>query len=311
MDSVGMFPAFVIGVREGIEAALIIGILLAYLTKIGRPELRRYILWGSLAAVVASLAIGGALWAIWGGLDDTAGKAFEGFATLLAVVVLTSMVLWMIRAAQDIRKHFEQKIDFLVDRRQILGLSILAFVAVFREGIETVLFTAAASTQTSGGEAMLAVVGGLTLAAVIGFGIFMMSWKVNLKRFFQVTSVFLVIIAAGLFTYSVHELQEAYGWGLDEPVYDASGVLPDKVAEDSTPTAAAVTGTLLRGIVGYNDKPTQLEAVAYLSYWLFVALVYWGMRTGKIEIVLRPFQTLWRRLTRKPKPAPAQTPRRA
>jgi len=310
MVSVGVVPALVIGVREGIEAALIVGILVAYLTKIGQPKLRRYVLYGTGAALVASLVLGGAIFAVAGGLDDTSGALFEGFATLLAVGVLTSMVLWMFQVARNIRQQFERKIDILVDRKQIFGLATLAFIAVFREGVETVLFTAGQSATTSPADAILGVTGGLIIAAVIGFGIFLMSWKVNLKRFFQVTGVFLIIIAAGLFMYSVHELQEAYGWGLNDEVYNTKAVLPDKIPSDGSSFGAAhVTGALLRGILGYNDNPTQLEAVAYASYWVFVLLTYWGLRTGKIALVTRPLQKAWRWLMTRRSATKTEVPR--
>jgi high-affinity iron transporter len=304
MADLGAIPAFVIGLREGIEAALIIGILLAYLTKIGQRPLRRYVLLGTAAAVAASLAVAGILFALSVELEGTAEELFEGFATLLAVIVLTSMVLWMLRAARSLRQHFERRIDLLVDKRQMVGLFSLAFIAVFREGVETVLFTAGQAAQTTPGDAILGVLAGLTIAAVLGFGIFALSWRINLRRFFQVTSAFLVIIAAGLFMYAVHELQEAYQWGLDGTVYDAKAVLPDKVPEDgSDPSAAHVVGALLRGVFGYNDNPTQLEVVAYAAYWVFITLVYWGMKTGKIAIVTRPLQAAWRWLARRIAPS--------
>ena len=307
--SVGIVPSLIIGLREGIEAALIIGILVAYLTKIGQAPLRRYVYLGTAVAIAASLVIGGVLFAASFQLTGTAEQLFEGFATLLAVIVLTSMVFWMFLAAKDIRKQFERKVELLVDRRQVLGLATLAFIAVFREGVETVLFTAGQSATTSTADAVLGVTGGLLVAAVIGFGIFLMSWRVNLKRFFQATSVFLIVIAAGLFMFSVHELQEAYHWGLDGEVYNTKAVLPDKFAEDgSTPTGAQVAGALLRGIVGYNDNPTQLEVIAYFAYWIFIVLVYRGMMTGKIALVTRPFKTAWRWLAQRVAPFRADIP---
>ena len=109
--------------------------------------------------------------------------------------------------------------------------------------------------------------------------------------------------------FSVHELQEAYHWGLDGEVYNTKAVLPDKFAEDgSTPTGAQVAGALLRGIVGYNDNPTQLEVIAYFAYWIFIVLVYRGMMTGKIALVTRPFKTAWRWLAQRVAPFRADIP---
>ena len=152
MVSVGILPSLVIGLREGIEAALIIGILLAYLTKIGQKPLRRYVLYGTGAAIAANLVVLAALFSMSFNLDEAAGQAFEGFATLLAVVVLTSMIFWMVKASRNLRKEFEQRIDSLVDRRHAVGLASLAFIAVFREGIETVLLTAGQAGLSSPGD---------------------------------------------------------------------------------------------------------------------------------------------------------------
>lgn len=288
-----------IGLREGIEAALVIGIILAYLTKIGQKALNRYVYLGTLAAIAGSV-IAAALFALLvGRFEGTAEELFEGFAAILAVIVLTSMILWMMKAAKNIRKHVEQRIDVLVDRRQTMGLASLAFIAVFREGVETILFMAGLKGAATTADIVAGVGLGVLVAGFLGFGLFRASWKINLKRFFQVTGVFLIIVAAGLFQLGVHELQGAYGWGLDGPVYDTKAALPDKLPEDgSAPSAAQVVGALLRGIVGYNDDPTQLEIIAYGLYWVFTLLVYWGIRTGKIAIVTSPLKQLWVALKR-------------
>ena len=299
--AVGLVPGFIVGLREGIEAALVVGIILAYLTKIGQKRLRKYVLLGTVAAIVAS-AVGAVVWALaWGEFGGSGEELFEGVAAILAVVVLTSMILWMMKAARNIRKHVEQRIDMLVDRRQVLGLASLAFIAVFREGVETILFMAGLAGTTTTADLVAGVGIGLVAATFIGFGIYGASWKINLKRFFQVTGIFLIIIAAGLFAFGVHELQEAgvLPW-LSGEVYNWKASFPDG---DSNPA-----GYLLRGIVGYNDNPTWLEAVAYLSYWAFTVLIYLGVKTGKIEIVTRPLKQLWAGLKRSVVRTPAKEP---
>ena len=289
--AVGIVPSLIVGLREGIEAALVVGIILAYLTKIGQKSLHRYVYYGVAAAIAVSAA-GAAVWATtWGEFEGSGEQLFEGIAAILAVVVLTSMILWMMKAARNIRKHVEQKIDVLVDRRQVMGLASLAFIAVFREGVETILFMAGLAGTTTTGDLVAGVGIGLVAAGFIGFGIYGASWKVNLKRFFQVTGVFLVIIAAGLFAFGAHELQEAgvLPW-LSEEVYNWKASFPDGEANPA--------GYLLRGLVGYNDNPTWLEAVAYLSYWAFTILVYLGIRTGRIAILTRPLRQAWAAMKR-------------
>src|SRR3990170_2674946 len=147
--AVGVVPGLIVGLREGIEAALVVGIIVAYLTKIDRKELRRYVFIGAGLAMVVS-AIVAAVWAVvWGQFGGVQEELFEGVAAIIAVIVLTSMILWMMKAAKDIRRHVEQRIEILVDGRQVMGLASLAFIAVFREGVETVLFMAGLAGQTT------------------------------------------------------------------------------------------------------------------------------------------------------------------
>lgn len=296
---VGLVPGLVVGLREGVEAALVVGIVMAYLRKIGQDSLRRYVYIGTLAAVVASVAIAAAFAVFVGEFEETAGgMLFEGFAAILAVVVLTSMIFWMMNAAKDIRQHVERRIETLVDRRQVMGLASLAFVAVFREGVETVLFMAGLAGFSTTTDVTVGVGIGLLAAVFVGYGVFAASWRVDLRRFFQATSLLLVVIAAGLFALGVHELQDAgvLPW-LSGPTYDLTQAFPDSEANPF--------GYLLRGLVGYNDDPTQLEVVAYAAYWAFAALVYWGIRSGKIAIVTRPLRAVWAALRRASRPSPA------
>lgn len=289
--AIGVVPGLIIGLREGIEAALIIGIILAYLTKIEQKPLRRYVYMGSAVAIVASV-VTAAVWVlVWGTFSGVGEELFEGLAAILAVIVLTSMILWMMKAAKDIRKHVEQRIDSLVDRRQVLGLSSLAFIAVFREGVETVLFMAGLTGTVTAADVVAGVGIGLLAAGFIGYVIFATSYKINLRRFFQATGLLLIIIAAGLFSFGIHELQGAgvLPWFAGE-VYNFQLVFPDG---QSNPV-----GYILRGLIGYNDNPTQLEVVAYFAYWAFTGIMYWGIKTGKIEAVTRPLRRAWRALRR-------------
>src|SRR3989304_7868410 len=147
--AVGIVPGLIVGLREGIEAALVVGIIAAYLTKIGRKDLRRYVFLGAALAMGVSAAVA-VVWAlVWGEFGGVREELFEGVAAIIAVVVLTSMILWMMKDAKDIRRHVEQRIEVLVDRRQVMGLASLAFIAVFREGVETVLFMAGLAGQTT------------------------------------------------------------------------------------------------------------------------------------------------------------------
>ena len=284
MTAVGIIPSLVIGVREGIEAALVIGIILGYLVKIQRGGLKRYVYSGTIAAFLVSAGVAGALIALTWEFQGVGQQLFEGITMLVAVTVLTSMVLWMIQAARSIKVHVQERIDAVLRQSEVLGLALLSFVIVLREGVETALFVFGAGALTSPFEAVLGVGLGLFIAGVIGVGIIRVSWRLNLRRFFQVTGVFLVIVAAGLFSNAVLELREALGWQL-LPVYNLTAIFP----ANETNTA----GYLLRGIIGYSDAPTLVEVAAYFGYWIVVILAYLGIRTGKITIVTAPLRRAW------------------
>ena len=284
MTAVGIIPSLVIGVREGIEAALVIGIILGYLVKIQRVGLKRYVYSGTIAAFLVSAGVAGALIALTWEFQGVAQQLFEGITMLVAVAVLTSMVLWMIQAARSIKVHVQERIDAVLRQSEVFGLGLLSFVIVLREGVETALFVFGAGALTSPFEAVLGVGLGLLIAGVIGVGIIRVSWRLNLRRFFQVTGVFLVIVAAGLFSNAVLELLEALGWQL-LPVYNLTAIFP----ANETNTA----GYLLRGIIGYSDAPTLVEVAAYFGYWIVVILAYLGIRTGKITIVTAPLRRAW------------------
>jgi len=284
VTAVGIIPSLVIGVREGIEAALVIGIILGYLVKIQRVGLKRYVYSGTIAAFLVSAGVAGALIALTWEFQGVAQQLFEGITMLVAVAVLTSMVLWMIQAARSIKVHVQERIDAVLRQSEVFGLGLLSFVIVLREGVETALFVFGAGALTSPFEAVLGVGLGLLIAGVIGVGIIRVSWRLNLRRFFQVTGLFLVIVAAGLFSNAVLELREALGWQL-LPVYNLTAIFP----ANETNTA----GYLLRGIIGYSDAPTLVEVAAYFGYWIVVILAYLGIRTGKITIVTAPLRRAW------------------
>lgn len=301
MATAGVAPGVIIGLREGVEAALVVGIILGYLVKIDRPQLRRYVYAGTAGAFVASAALAGALFVLGAEFAGTAEAAFEGFALILAVVVLTSMVFWMIKASKSITAHVQRRIDSYLDGSQLLGLVALSFLVVFREGVETALLMFGAGAETSAADATLGVGVGLLIAGILGVGIMRLSWRIPLRRFFQITGVALVVIGAGLFASGVHELQEAFGWTLGSGLlYDLHGVF---ASDASNPL-----GYLLRGIVGYNDSPTLLESAAYVAYWIFTAVVYLGIRSGKVSVVTEPLRRFWRsRISRREAPA-GETP---
>ncbi|HEY5539495.1 MAG TPA: FTR1 family protein, partial [Thermoplasmata archaeon] len=171
MATVGIIPSLIIGVREGIEAALVIAIFLGYLVKIERAPLKRYVYVGTIAAFFASAGVAAVLFAATVEFEGFGEQIFEGVTMLVAVAVLTSMVLWMMKAARNIKAHVQQRIDAILKQSAIYGLALLSFVVVFREGVETALFMFGAGALTSPFEAILGVGLGLLIAGIIGVGI--------------------------------------------------------------------------------------------------------------------------------------------
>ena len=264
-----MGAAFVIALREGIEAALIVSIVLAYLKQLGRSDRSHLVWWGTGLAVALSALVGTIIFSVGAEFEGTAEEVFEGVVTLTAVGVLTWMIFWMRRQGARIKSELQQKVDTALTAGG-LALAAIAFFAVLREGVETALFlfAAAEGTAVEGGGVAAQLLGamlGLGLAVVLGVLLYRGGIRMNLRTFFKVTGVILVVVAAGLFAYSVHELQEA-GWlpFLESPAFDLSATLPDDEG----------VGAVLRGLVGYNADPGVLEVVAWAAYLVVVGTLY-------------------------------------
>ena len=264
-----MGAAFIITLREGVEAALIVSILLAYLRQLGRQDLSRLVWWGTVLAAVVSFVVGTIIFVVGAEFEGRGEQVFGGIATLTAVAVLTWMIFWMRRQGARIRTELQEKVNLaLVAGGTALGL--LAFFAVLREGIETALFLFAAAQGTavaSGSVAgqLLGAFLGLAIAVVLAALLYRGAIKMNLRSFFRLTGLILIVIAAGLFAAGIHELQEA-GWFpfLQTSAFDISATLPDDGG----------LGAILRGLVGYSAAPTTLEVVSWLGYLLIVGGLY-------------------------------------
>ena len=255
-----MLVSLLLTLREGLEAALIVGIVFGYLRKTG--ESLQYARWawaGVLTAVILSAALAAGITAVGAELTGRAEQLFEGATMFLAVGVLTWMIFWMRTQARTMKASLEGKVQKAVMNGAAWGMFALTFLAVFREGVETALFLGAAAFQTTGVETLLGSVVGLSLAAVIGYLIYASTARLNVRLFFDVTSLLLLVFAAGLFMHGVHEFQEA-------------GLLPEMI-ERVWDTSAfistqSVIGQFLRTLTGYTPAPSLVELIAYAGYWL-------------------------------------------
>ena len=275
MDFGFLTTGLLTGLREGVEAALIVSIILAYLARTGNGRYFGRIWAGTAVAVLLSAAVGVVLWLTIGGLQEPAEQIFEGLAMLLAAGVVTWMLFWMRRTSANIRGELEAGVDRALTDGRVWGLSILAFVAVIREGIETSLFllgqaTAAVETEAGALPTLLGAFLGLAIAIVIGYGLYRGARVINLRTFFRWTGVALIFVAAGLLSHAAHEFVEA-GWITvgTSTAFDISSVLPHEGEG-----LAAVVGQLLRTLFGYSSSPEWVTLLAWLAYLVAVLTLY-------------------------------------
>jgi high-affinity iron transporter len=270
-DRTTVAPAFFLLLREGLEAALIVGIVGAYLVKIGRRDALRSVMLGVLAALVVSVGAGVVVVLTIGTLPLVVQETLEGIAALIAVGVLTWMLFWMRRQGRAMKGELEQGVDVALAAGSTTALVSLAFVAVVREGLETVLFLLALGAQTSDlvASTLIGAAAGLAVAVAIGYGIFAAGIRIDLRRFFTWTGVILIFVSAGLVAFAIHAFGEAGLIVNQGHVFDLSGVLPQN----------GPIGSVLAGLLGYRDAPTPLELFGYFAYLIPVLILFvWGGR---------------------------------
>jgi high-affinity iron transporter len=261
-----MVASFLITLREGLEAALIVGIVLSVLRKLGKADRGRPVWLGVLSAMVVSVAAGLALNALGIVFLGRGEQIFEGVVMLLAAGVLTWMIFWMQRQGRQVQADLEWDVRRAVSVGSKWALFSLSFVAVVREGIETVLFLTGAVFTATAAQTLMGGGLGLVAAIVIGWLIFALGKELDVRVFFRATGVLLILFAAGLVAHGVHELQEAavlptlveHLWDIN-PVLDENGPL----------------GSFLQALFGYNGNPSLLEVISYVAYFAVVGLLNW------------------------------------
>ena len=252
-----MISAFWLALREGLEAALIIGVVLGALRKLGYKQHRRYVWLGVAGAIMVSLA-GAVALAAWGAqLEGMAEGVFEGITMLLAALILTWMIAWMMARGRHMQASLEGRVRQTVATAHQWGLFWLAFIVVVREGLELALFLAASVFAASVRDAVIGALLGIAAAVALGWATLTMTVRLNLGGFFRVTSVIMILVAAGLVAHGVHELNEVGVIPVGvEHVWDVNSILPDQSA----------AGQFLKALVGYNGNPSMTEALSYVLY---------------------------------------------
>ncbi|MFW9803908.1 MAG: FTR1 family protein [Candidatus Thorarchaeota archaeon] len=263
----------IISLREGIEAALVIAVMLSYIRKTNRDDLRRFVLGGAGVALVSSVGIALVMGLVWGILEGPVLATFEGVVVLVAALLLTTMILWMWKAGPNVATDIEDSVERKSLSQSGLGVALLSFALVMREGVELVLFSMALVIQ-DGLQVYLGVTLGLLFAVVIGLGIYQGSLRISLKSFFKWTSAFLILVAAGMVAYGIHELQEA-GLLLIGPL-EIWNINPPVLPDGSYPLLhdKGLIGGLLKAMFGYNGNPSFLEVTGYVLYLMILAGYY-------------------------------------
>ncbi|TNC36455.1 FTR1 family protein [Mumia zhuanghuii] len=252
---------YLIGLREGLEAALVVSILVAYLVKTERRHLLPRIWTGVGIAVAISLGFGALLTFGPRGLTFEAQELIGGSLSIVAVGFVTWMVFWMAHAAAGLSGELRGKIDDAAEAGR-WSLMVVALLAVGREGLETALFLwAATQAGTDGGQSawvpLLGAALGLATAVVLGWLFYRGALRINLSRFFTWTGAFLIVVAAGVLSYGVHDLQEAGVLpGLTDYLFDVSGTID----------VTSWYGAVLKGIFNFSPQTTKLEGLAWVLY---------------------------------------------
>ena len=267
-----MLPTFVIGLREGVEAALIVGIIAAFLRQENRTDALRYVWIGVAVAALLCAAVGVTLQIVNEDLPQKQQEGLETIVGLAAVGMVTFMIVWMRRHARGLRKELERSAAGALAQGSIVALVAMAFFAVLREGLETAVFLLAAfQSAANPGAAGAGAVIGVAVAVAIGWGIYRGGVRLNLARFFRLTALVLVLVAAGLLASAAHTAHEA-GWlnFLQDQALDLSWLI----------VPGSVTSSLLTGMLGLQPQPTVAEAAVYLLYAVPMAVyVLWPQRS--------------------------------
>ncbi len=276
-----MFIAFLIMLREGFEAALIIGILAGYLVQTGRTKALPSLWLGVVAALVMSLALGLAI--DWTGAEfpQRQQEIFAGLVGLVAVVMLLSMVFWMRRAGRTIKKELQDKVDKSMQSKSSglnVSLAFAAFLITGREGIESAVFLIAVIQQSVGLSVPIGAALGLLGATALGWAVFKGGMKIDMRRFFRWTGAFVILVAGGLMAGTLKHFHEAGIWNyLQSTAFDFSSVLPSD----------GFVGTILGGMLGYRDAPSVGEVVVYLAFTVPALILFLRPHSGAPSMLQR------------------------
>lgn len=275
-----MFSSLLITLREGLEAALILAVVISFLRRSGRGELTRNVWQGVALAVALSILAGAVLFTVGGALSEEASEIFEIVATISAVALLTYVIIWMRRNGRNLKAGLEDKTR-QASAASPMALAFLSFAAVGREGLETALFLFASTSTATPAATFIGGMIGLAIAVVAGVALYRGTVRLNLRAFFGVTGVLLILFAAGLISYAIHEIEEL-GYVpafLAAPLWDTGFLLDHRQG----------LGAILKAMFGYFANPSLLQVTVYWTYltammWLYFRPVTFGLRSAGKEV---------------------------
>lgn len=257
-----MLPGYLLALREGLEAALVIGIVFSVLAKMDQRHFGRVVWLGVFCGVFVSLLTALVLNQVGMTFEGQGEQVFEAVVMLLAAGILTWMVFWMRKQSGEMKNRIEQNVKQSIAGRGKWAIFTLAFLAVVREGIELALFLLAIRAEVNPQKVLIGAFLGIFSAVLLGVIVFSSTRKLSLTRFFQVTNVFLALFAAGLVGLGIHELNEL-GWvpALIDPIWNLNSILPNQ----------STLGQFLKAIVGYKSDPSLSMVIGYFGYFILLA----------------------------------------
>ncbi len=272
-----MLESFLVTSRETLEASLVVGIVLAYLNRTNNQDYKKTVYYGIIFGILASIIAALIFTLFAGGFEGRAEQIFEGTTMIFGAFLLTTMILWMMRQ-RHISKEIEGKVEKHLMSTQPLfshfGIFMLIFIAIIREGVETVIFLNAINYAS--GVNFIGGSLGIVSAIVVGYLFFVSTRKINLKKLFNVSSILLILFAAGLVAHGIHEFEEAsLVSGIISPLFDINHLLSEK----------GIVGSFLKGLFGYNGNPSLLEVIAYVSYLGIIFYLYRRIESSRVKVI--------------------------
>lgn len=272
-----LIPTF-LAFREGLEAILVIVIILLYLKNSDQRFYYKYVFIGSILAIISSIVFAIIFLLILGGFSGTLEETFEGYTFIISGAFIITLILWMSKEGPKMKKNLEEKVEFSIETGKVISISILTFIIIVREGIELVLLLVGATSVGSLNQTgvILGSSIGLVISVGIGLVIFYGVKTINLSKFFKISNVVLILFAAGLITYGIHELIEA---GVVNPiiedVWNIKHILPESFPDGNpaTPEWLEIIGSLMKALFGYNANPSLLEIIIYPVLLISIALI--------------------------------------